>query len=457
MIAQVLAKLAASRDRSLERTIELLSIPSISTNPAHAADVKRASQWVVDHLRGSGFLATAHNTPGHPVVLATRHDQPAGAPHILFYGHYDVQPPDPLELWESPPFSPVIKNGAIVARGAADDKGQICAFMESLRAWHETVSKLPVNITVLIEGEEECGGKNLPPFIEQHKAELSKANLVLISDTSLWRRDTPSITYSLRGLLYFDLQLHNSNRDLHSGTYGGTLANPNTMMTRVLGKLFDDQHRVTIPGFYDDVVPLGDDERVQWAALGFDDKRDFLSPIGVSTPFGETGYSTLERRWSRPACDINGLYGGYGGPGAKTVIPAFAGAKVSFRLAPGQSHAKIAQAFEQWLRAQDTHGCKWKITNLGGCDAVLTNRKSPYVAAAERALMQTAGKKPVLVRDGATIPVVGDFKRVLGLDSLLVGFGLEDDRIHSPNEKFDLYCFDLACRTHAALLAEFAK
>ena len=457
MLQNALAQLAADRDNALARTIELLSIPSISTNPAHTDDVKRASRWVVEHLRGSGFAADAHETAGHPIVMATRHDAGPNAPHILFYGHYDVQPPEPLELWESPPFKPVIKNGAIVARGAADDKGQICAFMEALRAWHKVSPKLPVNVTVVIEGEEECGGKNLPPFIHQHKDALAKANIILISDTSLWRRDTPSITYSLRGLLYFDIQLHNSNRDLHSGTYGGTLANPNTIMTQVLGKLFDDNHRVTIPGFYTDVVPLGDDERKQWASLGFDDLRDYLTPIGVNTPFGEAGFSTLERRWSRPACDINGLYGGYGGPGAKTVIPAFCGAKVSFRLAPGQSHVKIAAAFEQWLRSHNTHGCTWKITNLGGCDAVLTNRQSNYVAAAKRSLLQTAGKEPVLVRDGATIPIVGDFKRVLGLDSLLVGFGLEDDRIHSPNEKFELYCFDLACKTHTTMLAEFAR
>ncbi|MEX0775355.1 MAG: dipeptidase [Phycisphaeraceae bacterium] len=460
MTQAVLKHLESDRDAALARLKSLLAIPSVSTNPDNKGDIERAARWVADALGQAGLIARVMPTKGHPVVLATTPPESVEnaqhAPRVMFYGHYDVQPPEPLEEWTTPPFEPTVRDGAIYARGASDDKGQVSCFLEALRAWHAVHGKFPVHVTVLIEGEEEMGSVSLPAFLREHRDELA-ADIVLISDTAMWDRDTPAITYGLRGLLYFDLQLHNANRDLHSGVYGGTLANPATILPQVLARLWDEKHRITIPGFYDDVLPVSEEERRRWDALGFKERKQFFDPIGVNTPFGEAGFTTLQRKWARPACDINGLYGGYGGPGAKTVIPSFAGAKVSFRLAANQKADAIGAAFEQWLRAQDVHGCRWKITHLGGCDAVVLPYDSPHIAAAVRAMETSAGRKPVLMREGATIPVVADFKNTLGADSLLVGFGLNDDRLHAPNEKFDLSCFELGCRTHAVLLAELAK
>lgn len=448
---------------AIDRLTELLSIPSVSTDHHFKVDVDRGAQWIADQLREVGLDVHVHDTGGHPAVVGRTSDDdvinPAG-PRVMFYGHYDVQPPDPLEKWDSPPFEPVIRNGAIVARGASDDKGQVMCFIEALRAWHKgsPQRKFPVPITVLIEGEEECGSVHLQPFIEKER-ELLKCDVVLISDTTLWESATgpvPAITYGLRGLLYFDIQLHGPSRDLHSGVYGGTLANPCTILTRILGHLFDEHHRVVIPGYYDDVATPSELELKQWSDLGFD-AMDFLGAVGVHQPYGEEGYSTLERRWSRPACDINGIYGGYMKEGAKTVIPSFAGAKVSFRLAANQDPKKIAEAFTHWLHRQPTHGLRWQITQHGSAAPVAVATDSPFIAAARRAFMTSSGREPVLVREGATIPVVADFKRILGVDSLLIGFGRNDDRIHSPNEKFDLANFALGCKTHTALLGELGN
>ncbi len=456
-LTAVLDHLAATRDAALERLKDLLAIPSVSTDEAYTPHIAKAAQWVADALRACGLEVAIHPTQGHPVVVATTPDNlaPADAPTVLFYGHYDVQPPDPVEKWDTPPFEPTIRDGAIFARGASDDKGQVYCFIEAVRAWYETTGRLPCRVKVLIEGEEEIGSTHLPPFIEANR-ELLAADVVVISDTAMWDRDTVAITYGLRGLLYFDIQLHGPSRDLHSGIYGGTLANPATMLTQVLGRLFDSDHRVTIPGFYDDVLPLSDAERQEWNALNFD-AQAFLGEVGVTQSFGEAGYEFLERRWARPAVEICGLYGGYMGQGAKTIIPAFAGAKVNFRLAPQQDPARIAQSFVDWLHAQDVHGLTWKIEEFGRATPVVVSRTSPHVAAASRAVSTVTGKPPALVREGATIPVVADFKKMLGLDSLLIGFGLHDDRLHSPNEKFELTCFDLGRRTHAALLYELGR
>jgi acetylornithine deacetylase/succinyl-diaminopimelate desuccinylase-like protein len=459
MLNQVLDYLAGDAVNRVQRLRELLTIPSVSTDMAFAAHVSHAAEWVGQTLREAGLQVTVHRTAGHPIVLAHTPEDPsmAGKPRVLFYGHYDVQPADPLGQWTTPAFEPTERGGAIYARGSSDDKGQICCFFEALRAWKKTAGKPPVPVTVLIEGEEECGSIHLHPFLVEQREKL-RADIVVISDTGMW--DTPggpvmAITYGLRGLQYFDVQLHHTNRDLHSGVYGGTIANPAVELTAVLGRLFDGRHRVTIPGFYDDVQPLSADERRRWEALAFQE-QGYLEAVGISRTFGETGYSTLERRWARPSCDINGLYGGYGGQGAKTIIPSYAGAKISFRLAPNQDPRKIAEAFNRWLQAQDVHGCRWKITDLGGADPVVVPTDSAYVAAASRAIQRCTGRQPVLMREGATIPVVADFKKTLGIDSLLIGFGLSDDRIHAPDEKFSLKCFDLGCQTHAAVLAELA-
>jgi acetylornithine deacetylase/succinyl-diaminopimelate desuccinylase-like protein len=457
---KVLQRLADDRAHAIERLMHWLTIPSVSADPACVPSVRKAADWTADHLRQSGLAVDIMPTAGHPAVVArtTPQQAPDNAPRILFYGHYDVQPPDPLDLWHTPPFAPTIRNDAIHARGASDDKGQVACFLEALRAWMTAEGGLPVHVTVLIEGEEEIGSINLPAFVERHR-DLLAADVVVVSDTGMWDPPgdpVPAITYGLRGLVYFDLKLFGPKRDLHSGVYGGTMANPATMLTRVLGRLFDENNRVTVPGFYDDVVPLGDDERRQWEQLGFDE-RAYLDDVGVSQPFGEAGYATLERRWVRPSCDINGLYGGYMGEGAKTVIPSFAGAKLSCRLAANQDPAKIARQLVAWLESQDVGGCRWRITPHGEAHPVLADRHSPHMAAALRAFEQAAGRKPVLIREGATIPIVADFKRLLGLDTLLVGFGLGDDCLHSPNEKFNLAQFDLGCRTHALLLAELGR
>ncbi len=452
MLDSVLQHLDTDQDHAIDRLKQFLAIPSVSTDPAFAMHAPRAADFVADALRNAGLDATIHATPGHPIVLAhtPANQSPPDAPHLLFYGHYDVQPPDPLDEWTSPPFEPVVRDGAIFARGASDDKGQVACFLEALHAWKHAHNRLPIRVTVLIEGEEECGSGNLRPFIESHRKQLT-ADVAAISDTLMWDPQTVAITYGLRGLLYFDVQLHHTNRDLHSGMYGGTLANPANVLTNVLGRLFDDCHRVTVPGFYDDVIPPNEGERQRWSELGFDE-GEFFARVGAQQPHGETGYSTLERKWARPSCDINGLYGGYAAPGAKTIIPAFAAAKVSFRLAPNQDPGKIAEAFTDWLKSHNTHGCRWQITQFGAADPVVVASDSPYITAAAQAIEHCSGHPPVLIREGATIPVVADLKQVLGIDTLLIGFGLAGDRIHAPNENFKLASFTLGCRTYAALL-----
>jgi len=356
-----------------------------------------------------------------------------------------------------PPFEPTVRDGRVYARGASDDKGQVLCFIEALRAYLATGQKLPCPVTLLIEGEEECGSVTLPVVLDKHK-DLLQADLCVVSDTSMWEGkhgQTPSITYALRGLVYFDLKLHGPSRDLHSGVYGGTLASPATVLARVLGKLFDDDNRIAIPGFYDDVAPPEDEERALWEQLGFDEQA-FLDGVGAE-PFGEAGFSTLARRWARPSCDINGLYGGYGGAGAKTVIASFAGAKVSFRIPANMDPRKVAKQFTDWIHAHDVAGCRWELTSHGEAWPVATPLDSPYVAAARRAIEAAAGRPAALIREGATIPIVADFQKTLGLDTLLIGFGLEGDNIHSPDEHFGLDRFHLGCRTNARLLSQIAR
>ncbi len=458
MLDAVLRHIEKDHDAAVRRLVEFARIPSVSTDPAYATHVLKAAELLMHRLRKCGLDAVLWQTAGHPCVFAESSDVP-GVPTVLFYGHYDVQPPDPIDKWHTPPFEPTIRDGAIYARGASDDKGQVSCFLEALAAWHKVAGGLPCKVKLLIEGEEEMGSANLPPIVEKHRDRLA-ADVVVVSDTAMWEvtpgRPQPSIVYALRGLVYFDVQLHGPSRDLHSGVYGGTLANPCTMLARILGRLFDERHRVTIPGFYDDVLQLTDDEREQWRSLGFTDET-FLGEVGVATPYGEAGFSTLERRWSRPACDINGVWGGYMGEGAKTVIPTFAGAKVSFRIVANQDPRKIAQGFEAWLHSQDTHGLRWQITNHGEAAPTAAPTDSTHMAAARRAVRRVFDTDPVLIREGATIPIVADFKRILGLDTILLGFGRVNDALHSPNEKFDLRSLQWGALTHAALLHEMAS
>lgn len=458
MLDEVLEFLTDDAPNAVDRLRNLLSIPSVSTDPKYKDDVHRAANLVADTLRAAGLTAEVEQGKGHPIVYATTPEDASltTGPRVLFYGHYDVQPPDPIAKWSSDPFGAEVRDDVVYARGAADDKGPVSCFIEALRAWHAVHGKLPVPVTLVIEGEEECGSKSLPDFFEKHRDELAQHDFVLVSDTNMWDASTPAITYGLRGLLYYDIKLHNAARDLHSGMYGGVSANPAVMLTQVLGKLFDSNHRVTIPGFYDDVVDITAEERAAWAKTGFDEHEHCLKGIGVATPFGEAGYSTLDRKWARPACDINGLYGGYGGEGAKTVIPSFAGAKVSFRLAANQNPKKIAAAFEAWLKSHAVHGCRWELTHLGDADPVIVATDSPWIEAASKAAHRVFGKPAVLMREGATIPIIGELKTKLGLDSVLLGFDLPEDSIHAPDEHFGLDRFRKGAATHAALLGELA-
>jgi len=454
----VLRQADAAFEQSRENLFALLRIPSISAQPAHKPDIQRAAEWWRDQLAGLGFRAEIRPTAGHPVVVG-HCDGPADyrGPHVLFYGHYDVQPVDPVELWHSPPFEPQLVDGPhgkrFVARGAVDDKGQTMMFLEALRAWH-TAGGIPARLTVLIEGEEEVGSPNLEPFLRQHRDDL-KSDLALISDTGMWDVDTPAITTRLRGMAYCEVTLKAANRDLHSGLFGGSALNPINALTRILGELHDETGRIQLPGFYDRVKPVTNAQRAQWDALGFDEAA-FLGSIGLSSPVGERGYSALERLWARPTADINGIWGGYTGPGSKTVIAAEASAKVSFRLVPDQDPAEVFAAFQRFVQDRLPLGARAEFQSHSGSPGIEMNLDTPWVRAAQTVLADEYGKPAVLMGSGGSIPVVMSLKQVLGIDSLLIGFGLDDDQVHSPNEKFEQRCFYHGIRSHVRLLAKFA-
>ncbi len=454
MIDQVIERLETERQDALDRLKQLLSIQSVSTDPSFRGECEKAARWVGQQLEACGLSVEIRPTDGHPIVIGRSAEVP-GAPTVLYYGHYDVQPPDPVEQWDSPPFEPTIRDRRIYARGASDDKGQMMCFIEALRAWKETAGGLPVNVRVVVEGEEECGSVAIGKLIES-EPELLRSDIAVVSDTAMWDYHQPAIAYALRGLVYFDVKLHGPERDLHSGVYGGAVPNPATELARVLAQLFDADRRITLPGFYDRVEPVSDEERAQWEVLNFDD-AGFAGSIGVEALTGEAGYTTLERRWARPSCDVNGLYGGYMGYGAKTVIPSSAGAKVSFRIVADQEPDEVATAFRQWLEDRTPPGCRWEVKQFAGARPVIVPTDSPYLRAATEAVESGCGRAPSLIRDGATIPVVSTFKTDLGVDTLLVGFGLNDDNLHSPNEKFELECFDMGRRTHAALIHRLAN
>lgn len=463
MLNDVLNTLKARDYQSLEKLKEFLAIPSISTKPDHAADVRRCANWLCDQLRFAMLDVKVMETmdaagkAGHPVVVAKNKHQP-GRPTILLYGHYDVQPPEPLELWKSPPFEPTVRkddNGfdAIFARGAVDDKGQVWAHVEAITAW-QAHGGVPVNLTCLFEGEEEIGSPSLETFIEHHAAEL-KADVCLISDTGMVDRNTPAIEYGLRGLAYAQINLRGPSHDLHSGSYGGAAPNPANVLCQIVAALLDDQGRVTIPGFYDDVLELSERERELNRATGFDEKK-WLDEIKVPSAGGDARFSILERITSRPTLDVNGLTAGYQGAGAKTVIAAEASAKVSMRLVPRQDPVKIQQAFEATVKRLCPASIACSIEWFGLASAVMTPIDSEATRRAAEAIELGFGKKPVFSRGGGTIPVSAAIKRILGCDTLFVGFGLPDDRIHSPNEKFDLDMFRKGTITAAALYERLA-
>ena len=444
-----------NRDRYLDELKALLAIPSISALPQHAGDVRRCADWCADELRRIGLQnVKLIDTPGNPVVYGDWLGAP-GAPTILFYGHYDVQPVDPLELWESPPFEATIRDGEIYARGSADDKGQVFMHFKAVEAHLKQNGRLPVNMKFLLEGEEEVGSVNLDDFIRGHKADLA-ADVVVISDSPMFARGVPSICYGLRGLVYFQIDLRGSNTDLHSGSFGGAVANPAFVLSQLIAQMKDRGGRVRIPGFYDDVVPLQEEERKAWASLPFNEKK-FKKDFGVPKLFGESGYTTLERIWARPTFEVNGLLSGFTGEGAKTVLPAVAMAKVSMRLVPNQHPDRIAELFEAHVRDITPKTMELKITRMHGGKPWMTAYDNPFVQAAGRAIERGFGRKPVFTREGGSIPVVSTFQEELGLPSVLFGVGLPDENAHAPNEKLDVANFHGGIISSAILYQEIAS
>ncbi|MDG2423619.1 MAG: M20/M25/M40 family metallo-hydrolase [Phycisphaerales bacterium] len=444
-------------EESLERVEDFLRIPSVGTDPAHDEDTRRAAIFAGDLLSDIGMDSTVHTTPGQPMVVA-HDDGPGDGPHILYYGHYDVQPADPLELWDSPPFEPVRVDGdegpKIVARGAADDKGQLMMFIEAFRAWKAVTGSLPAPVRILLEGEEESGSDSLEPFLHEHSNELESA-VCVISDTGMWTPDTPAITTRLRGIIYLQATLHGPSHDLHSGAYGGAVINPINALTRIVSQLHDDQGRIQIDGFYDDVA-VDEALLAEWKDLNFDE-AGFLATAGLKSSTGEASHSTLERVWARPSCDINGIWAGYTGPGAKTVIAAEASCKISCRMVPGQNPRTIMDALKAFLEARTPEGCRWKFEEHGCNPGICVATDSPWLQSARQAMNQVFDNDAVLIGCGGSLPIVGSFQSILGIDSLLVGFGLDSDRVHSPNEEFSVARFRHGVRSHAAMVEAFGS
>lgn len=456
----VLSRAEADFDASVQRLSELLRIPSVSTDPAYRDETRRAGQWLADQLTGLWFTASLRETPGHPVVVAHHPGPEDGSrvPHLLYYGHYDVQPPDQLELWQSQPFDPVIvgaeRGPRIVARSAVDDKEQVMTWIEAFRAWRAVHGTLPVRVSVILEGEEETGSPSLPRFLEDNAAEL-KADAAIVTDTNSWDIATPAITTSLRGLLYMEVRLHGPSRDLHSGMFGGAVVNPINALTRIVGQIHDEAGRVQFPGFYDGIPDLDPALRGQWAGLDFDEGA-FLGEIGLKTPHGEAGYYTLEGIWARPTCNLNGIYGGCTGEESKTVIAAHATAKLSCRLVPGQDPERVRAGIIRFSEERTTPDCRLEFQTFGSSPWISVATDSPWLQAAHRGLKRIYGCDAVLMGCGGSIPVVGWINDVMDMESVLVGFGLDDYRIHSPNEKFELRCYRNGILGHAAILAELA-
>jgi acetylornithine deacetylase/succinyl-diaminopimelate desuccinylase-like protein len=445
--------LEQNADRYVEDLKELLRIPSVSADSKFKADVRKAGEWVRNKLADAGLKTELVETPGHPIVYAEWLKKP-GAPTVVVYGHYDVQPPDPLNEWITPPFEPTVRDGQLFARGATDDKGQMLTHVHSVGAWLKSVGELPVNVKFVIEGEEEVGSNNLEQFLESNRERL-KCDVAVISDTSQYGPGIPAVTYGLRGIIAVQFTLHGPKQDLHSGVFGGSIANPVNALAKILGELHDDQGRVQIPGFYDDVQPLTDAERKEWAQLPFEEKS-YLESLGSGATWGETGYTTLERRWARPTCDINGITGGYQGEGPKTIIPAKATAKITCRLVPNQQAEKIVKGLRSFVEARVRPGVRLEFTEYHGAPATVCDLNSPWMKAAREAIAAGFGRPPVMIREGGSIPVVGTFKKVLGVDTLLLGWGQNTDNLHGPNEHFSLEDYQRGIRSSAFLWSAIA-
>lgn len=442
------------QERFLSELFELLRIPSVSADSKHKQDVRKAAEYVVQKLKDAGAdKVELCETKGHPIVFGEKIIDPA-KPTVLVYGHYDVQPADPLNLWDSPAFEPVVKDGKIYARGACDDKGQFYMHIKAFEAMMK-LNQLPCNVKFMIEGEEEVGSDNLGTFVKENKVKL-KADVILISDTSLISLDTPSITVGLRGLSYMEVEVTGPNRDLHSGVYGGAVANPINTLSKMIASLHDENGRVTIPGFYDKVAELTKEERTQLNKAPFD-LAAYKSELDIQDITGEEGYTTLERTGIRPTLDVNGIWGGYTGEGAKTVLPSKASAKISMRLVPNQNSAEITELFTKHFQSIAPKSVKVKVTAHHGGEPAVTPTDSKAFKAASKAFEEVWGKSPIPTRDGGSIPIVSLFKKELGLDTVLMGFGLDSDAIHSPNEHYGIKNFLIGIETIVAFYKHYAK
>ncbi len=447
----VFARVEREQEGYLEELKDYIRIPSVSTDPAYAADVARCAEFISGKLTDAGLAAEILETDGYPLVYA-EWTGAAGKPTLLFYGHYDVQPPDPLEEWRNPPFEPTVEGDCLVARGATDDKGQSFAHVKAVAAIFAERGELPINVKFLLEGEEESGGAAIEKWVREDAGDRLACDAVVVSDSSMYGPGQPSLLYGLKGLQYMELRVDGPNRDLHSGAFGGAVANPGNALAHIIAGLVDSETgRIEIPGFYDDVLDLEDWERQAFAELPFSED-EYRTELGVETTFGEAGYTTLERAWARPTCDVNGIWGGYQGEGAKTVLPAWAAAKVSMRLVPDQKAEDIAAKFQAHVETLAPAGVRVTVNAHHGADPVLVDTKGALAEATMGAQEDVWGKPPVRVREGGSIPIVGTFSEVLEVPILLVGFGLSDDRLHSPNEKFNISHFYNGIRTTVRIL-----
>ncbi|MGE5191083.1 MAG: dipeptidase [Deltaproteobacteria bacterium] len=452
-LTQIDQYLSTNADRFVDELKAFLRIPSVSADSRHKADVRKAAEFVIAQMHSAGLTTELVETAGHAICYGQWLKAP-GAPTVLIYGHYDVQPPDPLDKWVTPPFEPTVRDGCLFARGATDDKGQVFTHLKALETWMKTAGTLPVNVKFVIEGEEEVGSNNLDIFLEKNKSRLA-ADVAVISDTSQFGPDRPAVTYGLRGIVACEVTLRGPNQDVHSGVFGGAIANPVNALAKVIAGLHDAQGRIQIPGFYDEIPPMSAEERKRLEALPFDE-RQFMKELGIDAVWGEAGYTTLERRWARPTCDVNGITGGYQGEGPKTIIPAWATAKITCRLVPGQVPAKIAAGLEARLRGLCPPGVKLEFRTWHGCPAFVFDPTSKYAAAAKKAIATAFGVAPLMIREGGSIPVVASFQSLLGLGTLLLGWGQNTDNLHGPNEHFHLVDFHRGTRASAHLLYELS-
>lgn len=445
-------------DQNLKRfddtLIDFLKIPSVSAQSEHKADTRKACEFLRDYLAALGLEPKIYETAGHPILYA-EYLKAEGKPTALVYGHYDVQPVDPLDLWDSPPFEPVVKNNIIYARGSADDKGQLMVHVHAVEAFLKNGGEVPINLKMVFEGEEEVASAHLDPWLEEHK-DMLKSDLAIISDTAQFGKDMPALTYGLRGISACDVKVTGPDRDLHSGSYGGAVANPVNILCLLVAQLHDADRRVTIDGFYDDVAPIEDWEKKEFARLPFDEDA-YKKNLGVKALLGEKGFSTLERKWARPTLDCNGIYGGYMAEGQKTIIPSWAGCKITMRLVPNMDPEKVCDQLEAYLKKIAPPSVKVEVTKYGGAKAAIVSKKNPIMQAGEKALEYGFGKRPFYIREGGSIPIVNVFKELLGVDTILFGLSQPDCNAHSPNEFFGLDDFHRGIKSAVVLYNELAK